>query len=173
MNKKNILLILILTVFFSVMIISTIGNEAVIKSNVYEEDLVFYDNNGAKVERVDQESGNEEKIIEIEASDLDKSDIVYRFSVEILPENVTENELDYFVDGTDAVMKEINPDAEAVAEGEGAAQSINRFRYYEITFDYYQRFVTTVNFKLNAKKEDKKKTVYLRFIFHITYEDDC
>jgi len=169
MNKKNIVLILILTIFLSVMVISVLGKAPEDKNRVDAQYMVIYDQSGEVVTDYDEESQNKDRIITIKALDTDKKDILYDFSVELFPIETTDDTIDYAVFSSDASMEEVFPDLKK-SETDEEKKEVQRVHYYKMTFAYDQRVLTSIRFRFN--KGGTVKFAYLRFVFQIRHEED-
>lgn len=105
MNKKNIILILLLSCFLTIMAMSVWGKKPELSNRIPVETITIYDTNSEKVTKVN-ESARQEKIINIERS---SSEVTYTFYVEITPDNATDLSLNYKVQvgGDKATLTEI------------------------------------------------------------------
>lgn len=170
MNKKNIILILILTIFLSVMVISILGKVPEDKNRVDAESIVFYNESGQVIEDVDEESQNKDRVITIKGNDTDKDNVVYNFSIELLPVETTDDSVDYTVFGSEATMEEVYPNEQPASGEEEPKKEVQRFHFYKMTFTPDQRVLTSIRFRFN--KGGIAKFGYLRFTFEIRHEED-
>lgn len=175
MNKKNIVLILIITIFLSVMVMSVLGKESDDENRIDATGLVIYDQEGNEVTTVVQDSPNNDKAITIKADPENTDDIVYNFSIELLPADTTDASLQYtvFAEGVPPTMEEIFPNQERTAdEEEEPVKEVQRFHYYKMTFAYDQRAQMSIRFKFNFGEGGTANYEYLRFLFDEHPEED-
>lgn len=170
MNKKNIVLILILTIFLSVMVISVLGKQPEDKNRVDATSIVFYDENGEVITNVDEDSPNKDKVITIQGNETDKDNVIYNFSVELLPVETTDDSLDYTVLGSEALLEEVYPNGALSSNEDEPKKEVQRVHFYTMTFTPDQRVLTSIRFKFN--KGGIAKFGYLRFTFDIRHEED-
>lgn len=168
MSKKNIVIILIITIVLSVMALSVWGKASEDSKRIDATNLIMYDKNNAVIELVDEESVDKEKLIDISANDEDFNKIAYQFSVEIKPEDTT----DFDISAT--IISQNKPELEEVPQQEKSEEEdpdhvSKRTHTYQIIFDYDQRSVTKIEFKFN--KGGVSITDYLKFTFTIYHED--
>ena len=173
MNKKNIILILIISIFLSVMIISVLGKVPDDKNRIDATSIVFYNQSGEVIEDVDEDSQNKDRLLNFKGKDTDKDDFVYTFHIEILPIETTDGGVDAdLMSNKEAKLEEVYPNTveEPSNEGEEPKEKVQRFHYYKLTLTPEQRVVTSIRFKYN--KGGTNRFGYLRFTFDIRHEED-
>lgn len=168
MSKKNIVIILIITIVLSVMALSVWGKASEDSKRTDATNLIMYDRNNSVIELVDEESPDKEKLIDISANDEDFNKIAYQFSVEIMPKNTT----DFDVSAT--IVSQNKPELNELPQPEKTDEedpdhNAKRTHIYQIIFDYEQRSVTKIEFKFN--KGGVSITEYLKFTFTIYHEE--
>lgn len=165
MNKKNIVLILILTMFLSVMVISIWGKVPEKSGRIDATSITFYDINGVEVTR-ESESMDKEKVIEFEVEDKDRVDINYKFSLVLGPEDTTDTdvypEIKYgectFVETTEKVP----------SKDETLVMPLKHT--YDISFTCEEQDSAT-KIEFNYNKKGVTKRAYLIFQFKIHRSD--
>lgn len=167
MSKKNIVLILIITAIFSVMALSLWGKESDIGNRTDASSICFRDESG-NILSTKEESTDDVTLVTMEVSEDDSSDIIYTFSLEILPEQTTDNSLSYVVLNSHAKVEEINL---TITDSETTEQaSVNRFHTYKVTFTDTDRGITRIRFTFN--KGGNPKLAYLKFVITETHAQD-
>lgn len=162
MSKKNIVLILIITAIFSIMALSLWGKAAESGNRTDATAICFRDADG-NILNEKEESLDDVTVVNIETSDTNHDDIIYKFSVEILPDTTTDDSLVYLVLNSDAKFEEITvPSSEETV--------INRFHTYQFTFSEQQRDLTTVRFTYNTG--GNPKLAYLKITWTIKHSQD-
>ena len=95
MNKKNVILILIIVCFLTVMLISTWGAVAEKGSRVQVKDIKICDRFDEEITTINSNTNEEKKMLTFTREDDYSEKLVYDFSVVILPENATDLSLQY------------------------------------------------------------------------------
>lgn len=148
MTKKNIILILLVSCFLTIMAVAIWGKEPEQSSRIPVTGLQIRDENDEVITKINDSTAWKEKIITLQREENFES-LIYYFSVEVLPENATNVSLDYEISlGEDSVI---------LTKIESETQ-IN-IHYFKIEFLKQEN--CRLSFKTN--KEDTRKTDYLLF----------
>lgn len=164
MNKKNIILILIFTIFISVMIMSTVGKNPDESSSIPATELVFYNENNDVIENI-EEGLDQAKLIELEETE---ETIEYVFTVEILPIDTTQTNLSFDVVVGDCTITEIEQEGQGskfIDEGKPSERTETVKYKYKAVFTVDQQTPCKIKFTFNGGKGGAKKQDYLKFIF--------
>ena len=172
MNKKNIVLILIITIFLSVMVMSVLGKVPDDKNRVDAESIVYYNQSGEVISDFVEDSINKYTVVTFDYKEGDTNIIEYNYSLELLPIETTDDSLEYsFLDGDSSTMEELFPNEEIPTKAEEEPKvEVQRFHFYKMTFVPEQRGLTSIRFKFN--KGGVAKYSYLRFQFTEHHEED-
>lgn len=164
MNKKNIVLILILTVFLSIMAISVWGKVPDPNGNIEATSITFYDKDNNEITNT-TDTRDKEKIIEILIEDDDRHTIIYNFSLVLGPENTTDRDVYVTVNYGEVALKETT-----VNETDDKGYSITPIKHtYEATFLPEQQENLKLDFTFNKKGVTKHD--YLLFKFNVHRHD--
>lgn len=172
MTKKNIFLVLFVVIFFTIMAISVWGKNPESSGNVPATEIIFYDQLGQKITE-ENISQFKEKVVTLDKDGDNPKQIIYYFSLELLPANTTDTLVVPSL-RSEAKLEEINTPIneetkEDGKEGEGEEKHPTVY-YYKITFEIDQQELTTIDFAFNTTTV--KKHAYLMFKWHETHEDD-
>lgn len=148
MTKKNIILILLVSCFLTIMAIAVWGKEPEQSSRVPVTGLQIRDENEEVITTINENTAWKEKMITLQR-EKDFESFVYYFSVEILPENATNVSLDY----------EVSLGEEFVTLTKIESETQTNIHYFKIEF--LEQENCRISFKTN--KEDTRKTDYLLF----------
>lgn len=148
MTKKNIILILLVACFLTIMAVAIWGKEPEVSSRVPVSGLQIRDENDETITKINESTAWKEKIITLQR-EKDFSGYTYYFSVEILPENATNVSLDY----------EISLGSDYVTLTKIEQETQTNIHYFKI--DFLEQENCRISFKTN--KEDTRKTDYLLF----------
>ena len=177
MSKKNIVLVLILCIFFTVMSISLWGKNPEGGTVIQAESIIFYNNVG---EVITEEHSEElhEKVIHLTKDGDNPQDISYDFSLDINPENTTDPELTYvFGKGEATITEVIKPDSykpstsistQGTSEGGDPVHTVHY--HFHIEFTIEEQELTQINFTFN--KKTKSKQAYLMFKWTEVHEQE-
>ena len=169
MSKKAVTLILLISIFFSVIAMSIWGKIPETGGEVLVTEMIFYDTNNERVTTINDSELQEKKIV-IEA---DKDNVIsYTFSVELAPSNANNLKLEYEIEQGSATIEEVSRSSSYVAKEEekgGRTVDHNNIYHYRITFETQK--VTTIQFTSNFSGT-KKINDYLMFVFEGSIYDD-
>lgn len=163
MSKKNIFLILIVSIFLSILAISVWGKNAEISGKVPASQITLYDENKQEITKERPNTDGQYKVVEIK-EDKTKS-ITYTFSALLGPENTTDPDLYVYFDNIKVEsapsLNEVNIEEHKKIVDE---KEVHTLEYdYEITFSETQQVLTILRFEFNTK--DVKHRQYLVFTF--------
>lgn len=167
MSKKNIVLILIITAIFSVMALSLWGKESETGNRTDATAIRFTDEAG-NVISTKEESVDDITLVSMEVSETDPKDIIYTFTLEILPVETTDDSLSYVVLNSNAKVEELATPTPVNEEGEEV--KVNRFHSYKVTFTKADRGITVIRFTYN--QGGNPKLAYLKFAITETHSQD-
>ena len=158
MTKKTVTLILIFTIFFSVIAMAVWGKVPETSADIYVTSLVFLDSLGNEITDLNDSSLREKKVT---LKGDDSKTLDYIFQVVIQPENATDLRLEYNLDLGDATVetldyRPLSPDAPPADEAPA------NVRTYKITFA--RQTITTLSFISNFSGTRRIKD-YLMFVF--------
>ena len=161
MTKKNIVLILILAIFFSVMVISVWGKNPEPTGVVPATEIIFYDKDNEEVTEINN-TQDHERIIP--AIDKNESGVTYNFSLNIKPENTTDTKVNYyFTYGGGTMVEIIKDDSFVPAKNPSDPPIHSTVYYYSISFTYEEQNKNTkIDFEFN-KVGGSTKHAYLLF----------
>ena len=148
MTKKNIILILLVSCFLTIMAIAIWGKEPEQSSRVPVTGMQIRDENDEVITTINESTAWKEKNITLQR-EKDFVSYIYYFSVEILPENATNTSLDY----------EISLGSDFVVLTKIETEDSTNIHYFKIEF--LEQENCRISFKTN--KEDTRKTEYLLF----------
>ena len=155
MTKKTVTLILLFTIFLSVIAMAVWGKVPEASTEVAVTNIVFYDEKGDEVTTLN-DSDNKEKKITIQRQE---ETITYHFRVVLLPENATDLTLEYTLDTGEAEVELLvyEPQNE-----ESTSEAPHNYYDYKITFQ--KQSVTILSFVSNFSSTRRIKD-YLMFAF--------
>ena len=148
MTKKNIILILLVSCFLTIMAIAIWGKEPEQSSRVPVTGMQIRDENDEVITTINESTAWKEKNITLQR-EKDFVSYIYYFSVEILPENATNTSLDY----------EISLGSDFVVLTKIETEDSTNIHYFKIEF--LEQENCRISFKTNT--EDTRKTEYLLF----------
>lgn len=154
MTKKTVTLILIFTIFLSVIAMAVWGKVPEANTDVAVTSMVFYDEKGDIVTDIN-ESDYQEKKITIDGK-KDET-ISYTFTVVLLPENATDLRIEYTLDSGDASIELLPYEPQ-----DGSNEATHNYYTYRITFQ--KQSVTVLSFVSNFSST-KWIRDYLMFTF--------
>ena len=161
MTKKTVTLILLITIFFSIIAMGVWGMVPETLGDIYVNEINFYNHEGAKVTEIN-ESENKEKKIVLQKEEAET--YTYLFYVELLPANATDLSMKNELVQGDATFRKVdyipfNLGSEDTSEQEGSPRNITT---YEITFT--KQSVTILSFTCKSSST-QNLTEYLMFTF--------
>lgn len=172
MTKKNIFLILILVVFFSVMAISIWGKNPDKSGVIPATGITFYNQDGVEVTEISPNDGDKPKLISLKRNDEEKTDMLYRFSLVLSPEDTTDTVVTWkYMRGEEPEIEEIiTPDtyisssSTPVVDPSSSTAPKHSIKYmYSVHFLYeQQQKATKLDFEYN-KVGGSTKHAYLTF----------
>lgn len=170
MTKKNIVLVLIFCIFFSVMAISLWGKNPEGGASIVAESLVFYDKNGAVITEEHSEEYHE-KVLHLTKDGDHPQAISYDFSVDILPENTTDKALYYtFTIGSGTITEVIKEDSYLPREKEEEEPKHSTHYHYHVVFEIEEQEMSKIEFTFNRLTQTKRD--YLMFKWTETHEQE-
>ena len=174
MTKKNIVLVLILSIFFTVMAISVWGKNPEPSNKIPADSMVFYDEAGQEITTINEHSMDREKIVKLNVDE--DEEVTFCFSCDILPENTTDPYLSYkFVYGEGEIEELILPDSyrpvDSKSTGSSSVEPQHSTHYhFVITFGVDQQTSAKLKFTYNTQSVTKNE--YLLFTWSEVHEDD-
>ena len=158
MTKKTVTLILIFTIFFSVIAMAVWGKVPETSADIYVTHLVFYGSDGAEITEINT-SVNQEKKVNLKRSDV--GELTYVFQVAVMPSNATDLRLEYAIESGNVEVEAIDyrpltPDAPPAEE---APKNIYT---YQVLF--LEQDLATLSFVSNFSGTRRVKD-YLMFVF--------
>lgn len=148
MTKKNIILILVIVCFLTVMAISVWGKLPELSSRVPVTGLIILDSEGNEITEINENSNRKEKVVSTERSSeyTEDNPFVYEFTVKVTPDDVTDASLTYeIIKGEDVVTVE---------------QTTNgNIHSFKVTF----KELSECNIKFSTNKTDTTQIDYLLF----------
>lgn len=168
MNKKNITLILIISLLLSVLVMGIFGTPPKEPDKIPAESLVFYNESGEVIEK------NDEGILTVNLDPINDI-IVYNFSVEVLPANTTDTDIviKNIIDDTVDINEVEAPETEPINLEEKEEEEKIPFRhYYQIVFGVEYQFLSQYQFCFNQKEVELSETLQFTFIEHHSEDVD-
>jgi len=175
MSKKNIVLILVLACFLTIMSISIWGKLPELSSRIPVTEIQINDSNNQLITDINDSSLKEKKVT-LNGNDYKDQDVVdYYFSVCVLPSNATELAVTYSIlDNNYEEYVSINEiDYQSWCSNqkkevplETDIQEHVNYHFYKLTFT--KKNSCTIKFQTN--KTDVMKTDYLKVVWNISNE---
>lgn len=168
MNKKNITLILIISLLLSVLVMGIFGTPPKEPDKIPAETLVFYNETGEVITK------NDEGILTINLDPINDI-IVYKFSVEVLPANTTDTDIviKKIIDGTSEITELEAPETEPLNSNENEEEEKIPFRhYYQVVFGVDSQFLSQYQFCFNQKEVELSEKLQFTFIEHQSEDVD-
>lgn len=161
MNKKNITLILLISLLLSVLVMGIFGTPSKEKDKIPAESLKFYNESGEVIKR------NDEGILTVNLDPINDI-IVYNFSVEVLPADTTDTDIviKNMIDDTADIDEIEAPETESIKLEENEEEKVPFRHYYQIVFGVEYQFLSQYQFCFNQKEVELSEKLQFTFIEH-------
>lgn len=158
MSKKNIILVLVITIFFTIMAMALWGKEAD-PSVIGAESITFFNNLNQEITQVNQTAANKPHQVDL-TTDITE----YTFSVQINPANTTRTGLDYLVvDGAkNCTLTEVVEELDPITVEEKLESEIPHSNIYKFHIAFDNADIVKIKFTFN--KGGVSKETYLQFV---------